>query len=323
MDVYFNHDGGVDDLVSLLLLLQMEDVNLIGVGVIGADSYVEPAVSASQKIISRFGHKRHEALTVSQSDSRGKNPFPIKWRMDAFSIDALPILNEYSNQIKISNNNAVDDLINKLSAADNPVTLLFTGPLTDLARAIQKVPSITEHIDQLLWMGGSFGETGNVDEPSHDGSAEWNVFWDPEAFKTVLHTTFPIRLVSLESTIQVPLTSEVRTNWALDRQYPAIDFIGQGYALVPPLVHLPNNSTYYLWDVLTTCSLIDSSLVDVTTIKADVVTTGISQGKTFITSNGRDLSLVSSVINPDLFFKTITNLAKLAPNKPEIKGVQP
>lgn len=109
----------------------MEDVNLIGVGVIGADSYVEPAVSASQKIISRFGHKRHEALTVSQSDSRGKNPFPIKWRMDAFSIDALPILNEYSNQIKISNNNAVDDLINKLSTADNPVTLLFTGPLTD------------------------------------------------------------------------------------------------------------------------------------------------------------------------------------------------
>ena len=36
--VYFNHDGGVDDLISLFLLLQMEDVELIGV------STIEPTV---------------------------------------------------------------------------------------------------------------------------------------------------------------------------------------------------------------------------------------------------------------------------------------
>jgi purine nucleosidase len=54
--IYFNHDGGVDDLISLFLLLQMENVELIGVSAIGADSYVEPATSASQKIINRFGH---------------------------------------------------------------------------------------------------------------------------------------------------------------------------------------------------------------------------------------------------------------------------
>ncbi|PWG67338.1 purine nucleosidase, partial [Enterobacter mori] len=51
--IYFNHYGGLDDLVSLFLLLHMENVNLIGVSAIGADSYVEPAVSASQKIINR------------------------------------------------------------------------------------------------------------------------------------------------------------------------------------------------------------------------------------------------------------------------------
>ncbi|TGZ37596.1 purine nucleosidase, partial [bacterium M00.F.Ca.ET.162.01.1.1] len=33
--VYFNHDGGVDDLVSLFLLIQMEEVDLIGVSAIG------------------------------------------------------------------------------------------------------------------------------------------------------------------------------------------------------------------------------------------------------------------------------------------------
>lgn len=49
--VYFNHDGGVDDLISFFLLLQMEEVELIGVSTIGADCYLEPSLSASVKII--------------------------------------------------------------------------------------------------------------------------------------------------------------------------------------------------------------------------------------------------------------------------------
>lgn len=64
-NVYFNHDGSVDDLVSLLLLLQMSDVHLTGVGVVGADSYLEPALAATRKVIDRFGHDTHlEVATV-------------------------------------------------------------------------------------------------------------------------------------------------------------------------------------------------------------------------------------------------------------------
>lgn len=35
--VYLNHDGGVDDLVTLFLMLQMKEVEVVGVGVIPAD----------------------------------------------------------------------------------------------------------------------------------------------------------------------------------------------------------------------------------------------------------------------------------------------
>ena len=89
--VYFNHDGGVDDLISLFLLLQMENVELTGVSVIPADCYLEPAMSASRKIIDRFGKGN---IAVAASNSRGQNPFPKDWRMHAFYVDALPILNE-------------------------------------------------------------------------------------------------------------------------------------------------------------------------------------------------------------------------------------
>ena len=48
-NVYFNHDGNIDDLTSLLLLLQVPDIRLVGVGVTDADCFVEPAAEASRK----------------------------------------------------------------------------------------------------------------------------------------------------------------------------------------------------------------------------------------------------------------------------------
>ena len=79
--IYFNHDGGVDDLISLFLLLQMDNVELVGVSTIGADCYLEPSLSASCKIINRFSNL---SIDVAPSYERGVNPFPKDWRMHAF-----------------------------------------------------------------------------------------------------------------------------------------------------------------------------------------------------------------------------------------------
>ena len=94
-NVYFNHDGNVDDLVSLLLLLQMPDVNLLGVGVTDADGYVEPSVSASRKIVDLFGHEGRQPMDIAKSNSRAVHQFPKEWRLSSFSFDDFPILNEH------------------------------------------------------------------------------------------------------------------------------------------------------------------------------------------------------------------------------------
>lgn len=135
--VYFNHDGGVDDLVSLFLLLQMENVQLIGVSTIGADCYLEPSLSASVKIINRFSK---EDIQVAPSYERGKNPFPKEWRMHAFFMDALPILNEPVKHVasNVRDKEAFEDIIQTLKRQSEKVTLLFTGPLTDLAKSTTK-----------------------------------------------------------------------------------------------------------------------------------------------------------------------------------------
>lgn len=75
--------------------------------------------------------------------------------MHAFFMDALPILNEPSNQHSLLlKRPAYQDIIDKLQAPSQKVTLLFTGPLTDLAKAITVEPTIVQNIDCLVWMGG-------------------------------------------------------------------------------------------------------------------------------------------------------------------------
>lgn len=306
-NVYFNHDGGVDDLVSLFLLLKMDNVELTGVSVVPADGYLVPAAFASRKIIDRFGKVK---LDVAESVARGKNPFPKDWRMHSFFVDALPILNELGAVLSpVAAKPAHLHLIDTLKNTEGKTILLFTGPLSDLALALDEDPSIEEKIEKLVWMGGTFREAGNVHEPEHDGTAEWNVFWDPEAAARVWDTNIEIDLVALESTNQVPLTLDIRQRWARERSVLGIDFIGQCYAIVPPLVHFTTNSTYYLWDVLTTASVGNPEIVKVETINSIVHTNGVSQGRTEESPLGRPVNLVYDV-NRDAFFDYITDLSK-------------
>ncbi|MFY0544796.1 nucleoside hydrolase [Brevibacillus sp. H7] len=307
--VYLNHDGGVDDLVSLLLLLQMPDVELIGVSVVPGDCYLEPAVAATRKIIDVFGDS---TITVAKSTSRGKNPFPNEWRMHAFYVDALPMLNE-SGEIRtpLSDVPAHRHMIDLLREADEAVTLLCLGPLTDLARALEEAPDIEGKIAKLVWMGGTFTPEGNVHEPEHDGTAEWNAYWDPEAVARVWQSGIEIVMFPLKATNQVPMTLERRNRWASLRKYPAVDFVGQCYAMCPPLVHFETNSTYYLWDVLTTSYIGSTDFAKGREVRCKVHTEIPSQGRIEECAQGRPVTAMEEV-DVEGFFDYITELLKKA-----------
>ena len=224
----------------------------------------------------------------------------------------MPILNEFL-PVKTPQSDlpAHKHLIEALRNSTEKVTLVFVGPLTDLARALKDAPDIEEKIEKLAWMGGTFLELGNVEEPEHDGTAEWNAFWDPEAVKVVWDSSIPIDLVALESTNMVPLTLDVRNRWASERKYLGVDFLGQSYAAVPPLVHFQTNSTYFLWDVLTTATIGRDNLVKKKEVKCIVHADGPSQGKTELSEKGRAVQLVYEA-DRDAFFNYLTNLAKQA-----------
>ncbi|MDY0404920.1 nucleoside hydrolase [Virgibacillus sp. 179-BFC.A HS] len=304
--VFFNHDGGIDDFVSLFLLLQMENVKVIGVGVTPADCYLEPAVSASRKIIGRFG--RNTDIKVAKSRARGKNPFPKEWRMDAFYVDALPILNEFPTmQSPMTKLAAHQFMIHRILECDGPITLIFTGPLTDLAMAITREPAIVSKIERLVWTGGTFTNVGNVNEPNSDGTAEWNSFWDPTAVKTVWKSTIPIELVALESVKKIPLTDQVKKQWAKMRKNIGMDFMGQCMAIAPPNTHFQTNATFALWDALTISVVSNPSLVRKKEVKSIVRTHGSDQGRLEQSEVGRPVSIIDEV-DRERFYAYIAQL---------------
>ena len=304
--IYFNHDGNIDDLVACLLFLQAPDIKLIGVSAIDADGYVDPAVEVCRKLTDRF-NLRGDQLEIAKSNSRAVNQFPEDWRKAAYSFNYLPLLNRSGKVItKMAEKPAHLDMVEKIMASEQPVTLVMTGPLTDLARALETNPQIADNIEKLYWMGGSLDGHGNVVQVNADGTQEWNAFWDPFALETVLKSNIPMQIIGLESSEELPLTDELRMHWASLSEHPAMDLVAQGYCLLvnPPIP----TSQLYFWDVLTVISALYPEVVLTTKKhKVRVITQGLAAGRLEDDPAGREITLVTKA-DKNLFFKKFDEL---------------
>lgn len=305
-EFYFNHDGNIDDLVSYLLFLQAPEIKLLGVGAIDADGYVDPSVEVCRKLTDRF-NTRGDKLEVAKSNSRAVNQFPEAWRTASYSFNSLPILNESGKMVtKEADQPAHLDMVTKLENAAEPVTVVMTGPLTDLARALDVAPEIEAKIEKLYWMGGSLDGHGNVVQVNADGTQEWNAFWDPYAVEHVLASNIPMEVIGLESSEELPLTNELKMHWAGLCKYPAVDLAGQAYSLLvnPPI----QTAQLYFWDILTVISALYPEVVlTAEKRKVKVITKGTAAGRMEEDPNGREITLVTKA-DKDLFFKKFDEL---------------
>lgn len=287
--VLMDHDGAVDDFLATLLLMTMEHIQPLGIVVTPADCYIQPAVSATRKILDLMGRSD---IPVAESTVRGINPFPTLYRRDSFIVDHLPILNEGEMiQTPLLEETGQEFMVRSLLAADRPVTLMVTGPLTTVAAALDIAPEIERKIEQIVWMGGALNVPGNVEkslEAGQDGSAEWNAYWDPIGANRVWQTSIPIVLCPLDITNTVPVTSEFVYKLGKQRQYPISDLAGQCYALVIA-------QDYYFWDVLATAYLAHPEFYELCEGETTIVTIGKSQGRTKVETGGRKIRAMDKV----------------------------
>lgn len=301
--VLFVHDGGVDDYLSTILLMTMEHVRVLGIAVTPADCYIEPAVSATRKILDLMNV---QGVSVAQSNVRGINPFPRIFRRDSFTIDHLPILNQRDEiRTPLASENAPEFIVKALRAETEPVTILETGPLTTVAAALDLAPDLEARIKEIIWMGGALNVKGNIDpimEGGQDLTAEWNVYWDPFGAARVWDTKIPIIICPLDLTNNVPVTPAFLKQLGKQYQYPLSDFTGQCYALV---VH----QDYFFWDVLTTAYLGHPEFFTLKEYETEIITKGRSQGRTLVKPGGRKIQALDTV-DLDKFYAYVLDALK-------------
>ena len=98
---------------------------------------------------------------------------------------------------------AVDYLIDTAGAAPGEITLVATGPLTNIALAVRREPRLADWVREFVIMGGS-ASRGNVTP-----AAEYNIWADPEAAAAVFRAGWTVTMLGLDVTLRTGATTEV------------------------------------------------------------------------------------------------------------------
>lgn len=276
--VLHDHDGHVDDLLSAILLWLSPEIDLQAIGVTNGDCYSDLAFEAMVKIATFL---ELEGAEISLCPEEMPNPFPDNWRRESHIINELPIFGEnyLKKRYQVGRPRRTEIVFGDcLANSKVPLTLVTTGPLTNIAKLFVEKPELVPKVEEMVIMGGAINSKGNVEATDHDGTAEWNIYADPVAFKRILETKIPLKLITLDLTDRMPVTKEFLEK--LENQH------SKGSQLASKLWSLVKGFEYYFWDTITAAAVIDPDIFEFKDIKIDVSTSGGNQGKTYTTLFG-------------------------------------
>jgi len=92
-------------------------------------------------------------------------------------------------------------ICDEVRAAPGEISIVCLGPLTNVARAMQREPQFIENVAEIIMMGGSFNGIGNITQ-----TAEFNIYCDPESAREVFQAPVKKILIPLDITSQVQFT---------------------------------------------------------------------------------------------------------------------
>jgi purine nucleosidase len=175
---------------------------------------------------------------------------------------------------------APDLIIEMVHANPHEITLVPIGPLTNIALAIEKDPSIVPLVKEVVIMGGSI-TGGNV-----NASAEANIANDPEAAQIVFQAGWPLTMVGLDVGDKTLLTRK-HIEALKKNPGPMSDFIYKVADFLIGLGEKFGESGTPMYDPLAVGVAIDSTLVKAPAMHVDVETRGeFTRGETVANRRG-------------------------------------
>jgi inosine-uridine nucleoside N-ribohydrolase len=152
--------------------------------------------------------------------------------------------------------NAVEFLIAEIERSPGGVTILATGPMTNIALALRMKPSIETRIKRIVFMGGNVAVPGNA-----SAAAEFNFWFDPEAARIVLRSRIPQKIMFPLDVCNTAPIRKAEFDQIASAHTPIADLfredLGNRY---PGFLKHPEAVTY-LWDSLAAAWLLDPGYV--------------------------------------------------------------
>jgi len=215
-------DTGSDDAVAILMALRDPRVDVLGVTVVSGN------VPLKQGIINTLSTAELcdvEIKVFAGADKPLTREYLEIYTLDEFQkhvqtlspdsvtaqcvhgVDGMGDIGVEPQNKNYEEQDAVDYLIDSFNNNPNEITLVTLGPLTNIAKAIQKDPSIATKIKHCYVMGGTSDGSGNV-----SAAAEYNIWVDPEAAQIVFNSGLAITMVGWDNSYKYAMLKDKEIN---------------------------------------------------------------------------------------------------------------
>lgn len=265
-------DPGHDDAIAIMLAGQHKAIDLIGITVVSGNQTLEKTGLNTLNLCQFFGIDVPVSLGSSSPIIKDIQVCPDihgETGLDGFDFPKL--------SMGFSGQRAVNYLVETLMASLDKITVVTTGPLTNLALAIRLEPAILDHIEQVVIMGGSIAN-GNVSP-----AAEFNIYADPEAAYIVFNSGLNVLMVGLDVTRKVMVLPDI-----VNRMGKIGNHVSKLFVKLMNVFNENQQNVFGipagpLHDPVTIAYLIDPSLLKTKTVSCDIdISHGSSYGRTNI-----------------------------------------
>ena len=305
--VLVDTDLGNDDVLALLFLMQHPGIELQAVTVVGTGLvHCEPGIQNVHGLLELADYADIPVSCGIEQPLGAEHAFPDAWRSAA---DRLWGLGLPHNDRQPAAQPAPELLAETLANADQPLSVLALGPLTNLAQAFQANPEVISKIERLYMMGGAVDVPGNVYDPNlgfENQTAEWNFYADTVAARIVFESGVPITLIPLDATnyvpVRMPLFNLLQQHHATRAATFTFDifYINQGWI---------QSGQYYLWDTLASTVLTNPEVASYQDYDLQVVTDpGPDYGRTQVSTEGRPVQVATqpdSTLFEEIFLRVL------------------
>ena len=278
-------DTGTDDAVAIMMAALHPDLELIGVTTVNGNVVVEHCTDNSLRVLDFIGRGDipvYEGLNrpIARADFPIPRAIKKSTGVHGTSLDVPEATSRKQSK------SAVEYLIETYRAATEEITLVPTGPLSNIAAAIALDPKFVERVPEIVLMGGAH-DHGNVTP-----SAEMNIWADPDASASVFAAGFrKLVCVPLDATHQALVSrADVQALEAMGTPAgtAAARFIGRRIGAYDANQPMPEAGAAPVHDALCVAYLVDPSVITTKFLHVAIETQGaLTVGRTVVDTHRR------------------------------------